>query len=181
MTSSLLEDEQPFSSSSPPTARHSSHPFLSNPSLTSHFSFLLLTHPTEVLLLSYSNRVLALITQTGKLGSMLHAHAEEGVGGERGGGGMGGEGVEVRWMLGGRGGGAGGGPGGVEGVAWVMARQVGEMVADATGGEKDVMMCVAMKAECVRDVAKETRQSLEEGGMTAARTIIAELVKHKVW
>ena len=188
MSSSSLLDSEQFQPAAALAllSHHLLHPFSpSNPSAASshaHFAFLLLSHHTEVVLSSYADAVLVLVTQTGKLGSILRASVESSATSPL----LSEPSYHVQTLLGPRGGaGTGASSSAMDvlpSVYWLLSRQLMAAIAASGGGEgKALLLCCAIKADCLRDVQRSTGQSMEDSGMRCARTILAQLIEHRVW
>ena len=191
MSDALLDDAHMPGQSSQPAIQL--HPFApANPAASSrhaHFAFTLCGTHTEVILTSYSTHLLVVVTQTNKLGSVLTASLDSTFLSLH-------PSLEptflVQTHLGSR-------PHltttpahptpltTLPALYELLARQlIAQLVrAGAAGeaGERKVVLCVSLRAECVERAAKEIGGgcSLQAAGMAVVRTLMERIKEADVW
>ena len=156
------------------------HPFSSPSAHQRHFAFLLCGHHTECILTAYSTHIFIMVTQTDKLGSVVHAAADGPLSplAEE-------PSFTVQIVLGAR-------PSPstsqtssplslLPSLYMLLARQLIAAVHDSARGDKALVLCCALKPDCLRDAAAHSSQSLDAASLLVARTIQQQLMQNAVW
>ena len=183
MTSLIDDEHTPANHHHHPLAALPSHPFAPPSRLQRHFAFLLCGHHTECIVTAFASHILIIATQTDKIAAVLHAVSDAPLAAAHE------PSFTVHTLLGAR-------PAAslpsssdsssslLSSLPWLytlLARQLVSSIVAAGDAERALVLCCALKAECLQAAMAHTGASCDVAGMAVVRSLQQELLAHRVW